>query len=92
MLDMCHVSELLIPGFGRLALLCPGRMPRDSGIRTRCMRTYTYEHFANTSLGFYTLSCRIGKEVASHAAVARSTPAEVALIHTMHEALRGYCP
>ena len=30
--------------------------------------------------------------VASHAAVARSTPAEVALIYTMHEALREYCP
>ena len=28
--------------------------------------------------------------VASHAAVARSSPAEVALIYTMHEVLRGY--
>ena len=28
---------------------------------------------------------------ASHAAVARSIHAEVALIYTMHEALRGYC-
>ena len=27
--------------------------------------------------------------VASHAAVARSSPADVALIYTMHEALRG---
>ena len=35
---------------------------------------------------------RIGKVVASHAAVARSRPAEVALIYTMHVALRGYCP
>ena len=32
--------------------------------------------------------CRIGKVVTSHAAVARSIPAEVALIYTMHEALR----
>ena len=39
-----------------------------------------------------TLRGRIGKVVASHAAVARSIPAEVALIYTMHEALRGYCP
>ena len=39
-----------------------------------------------------TLSGRIGKVVASHAAVARSIPAEVALIYTMHETLRGYCP
>ena len=40
----------------------------------------------------YTLSGRIGKVVASHAAVARSVPAEIALIYTMLEALRGYCP
>ena len=38
-----------------------------------------------------TLSGRIGKVVASHAEVARSSPAEVALIYTMHEALKGYC-
>ena len=41
-------------------------------------------------LPLYTLSGRIGKVVASHAAVARSSPAEVALIYTMHVALRGY--
>ena len=40
----------------------------------------------------YTLSGRTGKVVASHVAVARSIPAEVALIYTMHKALRGYCP
>ena len=40
----------------------------------------------------YTLSGRIGKVVASHAAVAHSIPGEVTLIYTMHEALRGYCP
>ena len=34
-----------------------------------------------------TLSGRIGKVVASHAAVARLIPAEVALIYTMHEVL-----
>ena len=36
-----------------------------------------------------TLSRRIGKVVASHAAVARLSPAEVGLIYTMHVALRG---
>ena len=41
---------------------------------------------------FYSLSDRIGKVVASHAAIARLIPAEVALIYTMHEELRGYCP
>ena len=40
----------------------------------------------------YTLSGRIFKVVASHAAVARSSPTEVALIYTMHVELRGYCP
>ena len=44
------------------------------------------------SIKYYTLSGRIGKVVDSHAAVARSNPAEIALIYTMHEALRGYCP
>ena len=43
-------------------------------------------------VGSYTLSGRIDKVVASHAAVARSVLAEVALIYTMHDALRGYCP
>ena len=38
----------------------------------------------------YTLSGRIGKVVASHVAVPRSSPAEVALIYTMHESLREY--
>ena len=37
----------------------------------------------------HTLSGRIGKVVASHAAVARSSPAEVALIYTMHVARSG---
>ena len=36
-----------------------------------------------------TISGHIGKVVASRAAVARLIPAEVALIYTMHEALRG---
>ena len=40
----------------------------------------------------YNLSGFIGKVVASHAAAVRSSPAEVALIYTMHVALRGYCP
>ena len=34
--DMRHVSELLVPGYGRPVLLCRGRMsdPRDGGIHT----------------------------------------------------------
>ena len=30
--DMRHVSELLVPGFGRPVLLCRGRMPHARGI------------------------------------------------------------
>ena len=30
--DMPHVSELLVPGFGRPVLLCRGRMPRARGM------------------------------------------------------------
>ena len=32
--DMRHVSELLVPGFGRPALLCRGRMARAQGMAT----------------------------------------------------------
>ena len=41
---------------------------------------------------FDTLSGRTGKVVALYDAIACSIPAEVVLIYTMHEALRGYCP
>ena len=44
------------------------------------------------SLHRHTLSGRIGKVVASHAAVARSISAEVALIYTMHEGAQGVLP
>ena len=30
--DLRHVSELLVPGFGRPVMLCRGRMPRARGI------------------------------------------------------------
>ena len=30
--DMRHVSELLVPGFGRPVLLCRGKMPRAHGM------------------------------------------------------------
>ena len=30
--DMCHVSELLAPSFGRPVLLCRGKMPRACGM------------------------------------------------------------
>ena len=40
----------------------------------------------------HTLSSRIGKVAASHAAVARSSNAEIALIYTMHVASQGVLP
>ena len=45
----------------------------------------------NKAVTVYTLSGRMGNVVASHAEAARSSPAEDALIYTMHEALREYC-
>ena len=54
------------------------------------MNMYYYTHYHNVH--YYTLSGRIGKVVDSHAAVARSIPAEVALIYNMHQEFRGYCP
>ena len=44
---------------------------------------------ATQRVGYNTLSGRIGKVVASHAAVARSIPPEVAPIYNMHEAPGG---
>ena len=46
----------------------------------------------NVMYSIYTLSGWAGKVVASHAAVARSIPVEVAVIYNTHEALRRYCP
>ena len=30
--DLRHVSELLVPGFGRIVLLCRGKLPRAHGM------------------------------------------------------------
>ena len=35
--DKRHVSELLVPGFGRPVLLCRGKMPRARGMAA-CIR------------------------------------------------------
>ena len=51
-----------------------------------------YYKYLITPSSIYTPSGRICKVVASHAAVARSSPADVVLIYTMHVTLRGYCP
>ena len=53
-----------------------------------CMHSGIIEHVYLHN----TLTGRIGKVVASHAAVARSSPAEVALIYTMHDGAQGVLP
>ena len=37
---MCHVSELLVPGFGCHVLLCRGRMPRARGMEAYVREGY----------------------------------------------------
>ena len=49
-------------------------------------------HILLQNIIWKTLSGRISKVVASHAAVSSSNPAEAALIYIMHEALRVYSP
>ena len=53
--DMRHVSELLVPDFGRPVLLCRGKMPRARGM------AHTYEmvteHFANPNLRVVAARC-----------------------------------
>ena len=59
--------------------------------RTICMCSQSSKIIKNKTVK-HTLSGRIGKVVVSHAAVARSSPAEIALIYTMHVAVRGVLP
>ena len=40
--DMRHVSELLVPGFGRPVLLCLGRMPRARGLAAYVRDGYAF--------------------------------------------------
>ena len=54
-LDMCLVSELLVPGNGHPALLCRYKMPRALG-----MAAYVrdgYRHFTNPNLNVVVAKC-----------------------------------
>ena len=42
--DMRHVSEVLVPGFGRPVLLCRGKMPRE-GEPARGMDAYVRDGY-----------------------------------------------
>ena len=53
--DMRHVSEVLVPGFGRPVLLCRGKMPRAVGWRH--MYEMVTEHFANPNLSVVVAKC-----------------------------------
>ena len=54
--DMRHVSELLVPSFGRPVLLCRGKMPRAGGMAVFVRDGYT-EHFANPNLSVVVAKC-----------------------------------
>ena len=53
--DMCHVSELQVPGFGRPVLLCRGKMPRARGMAAYV--EIVREHFANPNLSVVVEKC-----------------------------------
>ena len=53
--DMRHMSELLVPGFGRPVLLCRGRMPGPEGWRHAY--EMDVEHFTNPSLSVAVAKC-----------------------------------
>ena len=53
--DLRHVSELLVPGFGRPVLLCWGKLPRAVGWRH--MYEMDMEHFANQKLSVVVVKC-----------------------------------
>ena len=53
--DMRHVSELLVPGFGRPFLLCRGRLPRVRGMAASY--EMDMERFANPSLSVVVAKC-----------------------------------
>ena len=46
--DIRHVSELLVPGFGRPVSFCRGKMPRPEGWQHAC--EMVTEQFAKTNL------------------------------------------
>ena len=53
--DLRHVSELLVPGFGRPVLLCRGKLPRARG-----MAAYArdgYRAFAHPNLSVVVVKC-----------------------------------
>ena len=56
--DVRHVSELLVPGFGRPVQLCRDRMPRpQAGCLGPNMYEMDLEHFANPSLSVVVAKC-----------------------------------
>ena len=84
----CRLCRVVIPAASAIQpvfhFLCPPHQPAPpSSCIISCAPPSQCPH---------TLSGRIGKVVASHATVARSRPAEVPLMYTMHVALRRYCP
>ena len=52
--DMRHVSEVLVPGFGRPVLLCRGKMSRARGMAAYMI---FMEHFANPNFSVVVAKC-----------------------------------
>ena len=53
--DMRYVSEMLVPSFGRPALLCRGKMPRARGMAATF--EMVTEHLANPNLSVVVAKC-----------------------------------
>ena len=50
--DMRHVSEILLPGFGRPVLLCPGKMPQARAMATNVRDGYGAFRQPNFECGY----------------------------------------
>ena len=87
------ITSVLSKVFERQVSVCLGHFLERTSVLPNTL--FAYRKGLGTCNAFFclfhTLRGRIGKVVASHAAVARSSPADVALIYTTHVALRGYC-
>ena len=53
--DLRHVSELLVPGFGRPVMLCRGKLPRARGMGH--MYEMDMEHFTNQNFSVVVVKC-----------------------------------
>ena len=60
--DLRHMSQLLVPGFGRSVCLCRGKLPRAGAsclVPMGCRHMYEIdmEYFANQNLSVFVVKC-----------------------------------